>query len=309
MARLAPGWQARRLKKRSWSNRLDSRLKVEIRDKIREPGRRKTVCFYVPRPLPLLATVAIAAILDCSLPRRLDAQDAPRAGQRWTFQVKGTEREAIVHRRSQSGAGPAVLVFHGFMGRARQAEFSYRIHEEWPDATVVYPQGLPVRLGAVTAPGWQIGPEMQEGRDLAFFDSILARLEAEKLSNGRVYVCGMSNGAIFSYLLASQRSAKVSGLAAVGGYAPPVYRGTGPIPALIVHGQQDRVIRFELAERSRDVALANNRCEGPSHKSASGQEVYRPKAGGAAVVWSPHEGGHIWPEGTTEAIVRFFRGL
>lgn len=225
-----------------------------------------------------------------------------------TVKVEGVERTAIVYRaKSDLKHYPTVFVFHGFTGNAKQAAASYRVHLEWPEANVVYPQGLNVRLLNQEAPGWQIAPGLQEDRDLKLFDALADLLKKEYQSDsGRVYSCGMSNGAIFTYVLAAKRPDALAAIGAVGGFAPPAFKGTKPLPTIIVHGQADRLIGMSAAESARDAAIANNGAKKSDRPWAEGYELFKGKDGND-VVWRAHPGGHTWPAGTSQSLVKFFQ--
>ena len=84
------------------------------------------------------------------------------------------------------------------------------MHELWPEAVVVYMQGLstPGRLTDPEGkkPGWQSAAGDQGDRDLKFFDALLATLKQEyKIDERRIYSTGHSNGGGFTYLLWSAR--------------------------------------------------------------------------------------------------------
>src|SRR5439155_20251229 len=81
-----------------------------------------------------------------------------------TWDVDGVQREALVYPPSKPAAGkvPLVFDFHGHGGTARNAARAHHIHDTWPEALVVYMQGLPTP-GKLTDPegkrsGWQPGP-------------------------------------------------------------------------------------------------------------------------------------------------------
>src|SRR5687768_16306872 len=68
----------------------------------------------------------------------------------WT--LDGTNREALIYRPSKAAAtengatntgAPVVFGFHGHGGNSQQAARSYHLHDEWPEAVVVYMQGVP----------------------------------------------------------------------------------------------------------------------------------------------------------------------
>lgn len=226
------------------------------------------------------------------------------APQEISLKVGGLTRTALLYR-AKAAVAPTVFVFHGFTGNAKQAASSYRVHEAWPEANVVYPQGLEVSLLGRKGPGWQISARLNGDRDLSFFDALRDELVAKHGADPkRLYSCGMSNGAIFTYLLLGTRGDKLKAGAAVGGYAPPAFRGAKN-PVLIIHGKDDAIIPLNWATRSRDTAIEN--IKGKDAKAW--KEGYARHMGekDGEVVWHEHPGGHTWPSGTTDAIVKFFR--
>ncbi len=228
-----------------------------------------------------------------------------------SLEIEDTKRTAIVYEATlRNKSGPVIFVFHGFTGSAKQAAFSYKMHEEWPEATVVYPQGLNVELLGRKAPGWQIAEGMYENRDLKFFDSLLKKLSSDfKVDKSNVFTCGMSNGAIFSYLLISERGKQLKGAAPVGGFAPLSFKGAPAVPILIIHGKTDPLIGINLAENSRDRAIENNKTSKQTSEWQPGYLKYEIQKNGKDVIWYAHEGGHVWPQGATKSIVKFFKSL
>ena len=97
-----------------------------------------------------------------------------------TWEVDGVQREALVYAPSKKSDGKAPLVSTGG-GTARHAGRTHHFHETWPEAIVVYMQGLNTP-GKLTDPegkksGWQSGPGDQRDRDLKFFDAVLASMK------------------------------------------------------------------------------------------------------------------------------------
>ena len=77
-----------------------------------------------------LATVSTARAAD-GLARR-----------EWT--VDGLVREALVYvpSNARTNARPVVFAFHGHGGTMNHAARTFALHAHWPEAIVVYPQGL-----------------------------------------------------------------------------------------------------------------------------------------------------------------------
>ena len=91
-----------------------------------------------------MRTMAVHFIAFLSLfPATLLAAAANEpARQEW--KVDGVAREALVAApaSAKSESSPVVFVFHGHGGTMRNAAKQFHIHELWPEAIVVYPQGL-----------------------------------------------------------------------------------------------------------------------------------------------------------------------
>src|SRR3954469_21316070 len=149
------------------------------------------------------------------------AEPAPR-----TWDVDGVKREALVYTPAKKTEGklPLVFDFHGHGGTARHAAWTHRFQEDWPEAVVVYMQGLNTP-GKLTDPegkksGWQSGPADQQDRDLHFFDAVLASMKKDySIDENRIYATGHSNGGAFTYLLWAKRGETFAAFAPVAAAA------------------------------------------------------------------------------------------
>ena len=122
----------------------------------------------------LLLSPLLALALSLLLPSLLGANL-----ERRSLEVDGVKREYLYHRPSTGERPPLVFASHGHGGQAHSAARQFRIHEVWPEAAVVYLQGLKTP-GRLTDPegkktGWQNGigdhaPELI----VAFFKETLA---------------------------------------------------------------------------------------------------------------------------------------
>jgi polyhydroxybutyrate depolymerase len=226
--------------------------------------------------------------------------------------VAGADRTALLYNASTPRqSAPIVFVFHGFGGNARQAARSYRVHEEWPEALVVYPQGLVLHSPILNreGPGWQHKPGDLDDRDLRFFDALVEKIAKDfKGDPNRVYVCGMSNGALFSYELYATRSEKIAASAPVAGAGGLWLTGVKqPRPILIIAGESDPLVSFRSAELTRNACVRIANATKQDKEWAPGYVLYRGKNDDATVIWRQHPGGHVWPSDATKQIVRFFR--
>ena len=232
--------------------------------------------------------------------------------ERRTWVVDGVTREALVHLPpgADKGGAPVVFAFHGHTGTMRQASRSFPIHQVWPEAIVVYPQGLPTPSALVDTEGkqagWQGTAGAQGDRDLKFFDVMLADLRKKyRVDDKRIYATGHSNGGLFTYLLWAERGDEFAAFAPSAALLARGYEKFKPKPVLHLGSPQDPLVKFEWQARMIDYVLRLDGC-GPRHITATGYTSY-PSAKGAEVATYLHAGGHTYPEAGPELIVKFFK--
>lgn len=233
--------------------------------------------------------------------------------ERLTWTVDGVKREARIHvpaKFPEAGA-PLVFAFHGHGGSAQQASRSFPIHEKWPEAIVVYPQGLPT-AGQLTdksgqEAGWQGRAGAEGDRDLKFFDVMLADLKKRyAVDPKRVYSTGHSNGGGFTYLLWAERGDVFAAMAPSSALLARGFQKFKPKPLFHVASPQDELVKFAWQERMLDYVLKLNGC-GAFKPDAMGSTVYPSKSGNEVVVYL-HSGGHRYPSDVApELIVKFFK--
>jgi len=242
---------------------------------------------------------SIAAVVSAML-----APYAAAERKTMTWNVDGATRQAVVYSPSKAGGkAPLVFSFHGHGDTAVNFE-GVGLQDAWPEAVVVYPQGLASSRDG--APGWQNEPGLDGDRDLKFVDKAIAELHRTfPIDDNRIYATGFSNGARFSYLLWSVRPKIFAAFGPVAGMLAPSLTLKEPKPVVHIAGQQDRTNAFALQMQSIELA---KRVNGVSGKGEScGHECLLYPGKGAAVMTMIHPGGHIYPEGTSELIVRFFK--
>jgi polyhydroxybutyrate depolymerase len=232
--------------------------------------------------------------------------------QRMEWMVDGLAREAVVYLPAEAGetAAPVVFGFHGHGGTAPHAARAYRIHELWPEAVVVYMQGVPTP-GRLSDPegkrtGWQHDPGDHGDRDLKFFDAVLATLrEKHKIDENRVYATGHSNGAAFTYVLWAARHDVLAAVAPSAGGSRSL-RSCKPKPALHIAGENDPLVRFAGQQLVMSAIRAINGCEPRGQEWAQGCTLY-PSKTGTPVVTFIHAGDHKYPAEAPPLVVRFFK--
>jgi polyhydroxybutyrate depolymerase len=229
---------------------------------------------------------------------------------RWT--VGGVERQALVFAPSTSSKekSPVIFAFHGHGGNMQFAARGMHFQDSWPEAIVVYPQGLPT-AGVVLdregiQPGWQHRPGQEQDRDLKFVDAMLETLRQKySADDRRIYATGFSNGGLFTYVLWSQRPDIFAAFAPGGAALLPSVQLTQPRPAFHYAGQNDRLAAFAKQEKTIEEIRKLNGCASQGASCGTNCTLY-PSASGSPVETFIHSGGHLYPPPVTELIAQFF---
>lgn len=245
--------------------------------------------------------------------------------ERRSWSVDGVEREAMVYTPdgkaplekssgSKGGGRPLVFAFHGHGGSMAQAVRSLSIHQSWPEAICVWPQGLPTP-GKLTDPegkknGWQMGEGDQENRDLHFFDIMLKALLTgpDHVDAKRIFAMGHSNGGAFTYLLWAERGDTLAAVAPSGAVAartlPKLKQH--PKPMLAIAGRNDPLVKFEWQERMIQVLLRANGCTPSPLKNGLTDHPSRTQTPVRTLI---HPNGHALPPEAPAEIAKFFQSL
>lgn len=233
--------------------------------------------------------------------------------KRVTWKVGDVERDALVYVPASTDQKlPLVFAFHGHGGRAEYAARKLAIHEFWPQAICVYPQGLPTAVPIIDREGrfngWQKSIGDQEDRDLKFFDAMLTSLTSEySIDPARIYSTGHSNGGYFTYLLWAARGDKLAAVAPIAaGLDLKDFKLQKPKPILHVAGEHDPIVSFRLQELSIAQDKKLNGCDADG-KPAGEHCTEFSSPGGTPVVTFIHSGGHEIPEGAPKRIAEFFQ--
>lgn len=150
-----------------------------------------------------------------------------------------------------SKPAPLVFAFHGFGIDSKDMMPVYTQLDALAKKEkfiLVYPQGL-------NNAWWII---VEKNPDLPYFDVLLAKLTTDyKIDPKRIYATGMSNGAYFCNILASQRSDKIAAIAPhSGGLGLLAARGINAkqkYAVFIIHGADDKLVKVEEGSKAHDV--------------------------------------------------------
>jgi polyhydroxybutyrate depolymerase len=231
--------------------------------------------------------------------------------ERMSWQVDGLQREALVHLPENGGHAPLVFGFHGHGGKAGNVARKFDLHGLWPEAVVVYMQGLPTP-GRLTDPegrknGWQHAGGEQGDRDLAFFDAVVKTMREEHgIDPLRIYATGHSNGGGFSYLLWVTHPGLFAAIAPSAAGARAL-RSASPEPLPVMHfaGRNDPLVKFRNQQATMKRVCQVNACGDQAVQWGARCKSYG--SGGAPLVACTHDGGHEYPGFAPRATVQFFR--
>lgn len=284
--------------------------------------------------LPLAAIVALL-ILGClnriAIP---NDQVGFRAG---SIVWDGLERTHLIYIPSsydRTKPTPLVIALHGGGGTGkdmvRLTVEGFNTLADREGFIVVYPDGIEKhwndgRGGDET--GYRAHVENID--DVGFISALIDHVVKElSIDRKRVYVTGMSNGAIMSHRLACELSDKITAIASVAGNIPerlyPKCAPTRPIPVMLINNLNDPLMPFEggmigtirhplgkvLSTSSTiNFWIKHNQCSStptitcePDRDSTDGtgvrKEAYENCKNGVEVILYVIEGGgHTWPGG------------
>ena len=286
----------------------------------------------VRRPIPRLQTVLVVLVAGLLLVAGLWLTLASRTPEpdglgRGTIEAGGLTRTYAYHLPASvdgSRPVPLLLAFHGGGGDgAGMAEITHlNAIADAHGFLVVYPDGV--------EKGWADGGPPRAGRtnadDLAFVSDLIDALASLwDVDLRRVYATGISNGGLFSELLACRLSDRIAAIAPVAAtmiveLAPTCDPGR-PVPVEILQGTDDWLIPWEGGEvpvspgrvvLSVNATLATwtgiNGCDSePDVRyepdlADDGTRVRREAfgnctSGADVVLYAVEGGGHTWPGG------------
>lgn len=225
----------------------------------------------------------------------------------------------ILHGGGGTGSRMSALTANGFEKLARKY-----------GAVLAYPDGLEKNWNDHRGDANRKA-QRENVDDVAFLTEVADRvLKDFPADRSRVYVTGISNGAMMSNTLACLAAGRFAAAAPVAGAVPenlaPLCRPARPVPLLIISGTEDSLVhwgggevtgpfgkrkfgRTLSVEAGRDLWLEKNSCDRAAVKiikfdnlkddgTAVTWETYGACAGGSEVQFIRVDGGgHTWPGG------------
>lgn len=224
--------------------------------------------------------------------------------------IEGVERRARVFpgKEADTHPSPLVLVFHGRGDNEGDFARAVRLHDDWPEATVVYPRGM-ARADEAGMRGWLGAPDREDvNHDLDFVDRMLAELPKRyRVDPRRIYVGGFSNGGRLTFILLARKPDAFAAFVPVGALDASASGAKRPRPVMYLFGRGEPR-EYERMWAETVVAIARlNKADGRKREWAPGFTEYLAGEGGAQTIVSLYDAGHIWPYSGNEQIIRFLR--
>ena len=185
--------------------------------------------------------------------------------------------------------------------------------------TVVYPEGTDVAIGHAWNAGSCCGPPATGGvDDVGFVTAVIDGFVAARVADPRrIYVTGISNGAMLAYRLACEQGGRFAAIGPVSGTITSTCPTPPPVPVLHIHGLADGNVPFDGSASTKGTNIGTVRtavtevmrrfrasADCPTPTVTTTGPVTRVTAacpGGVDVVLITIDGvGHQWPGSTVE---------
>jgi len=188
-----------------------------------------------------------------------------------------------------------------------------------------------------TIPYWMAVRTEPPGYDIAFFNDLLDKLEAELcVDPGRVYATGMANGSQMASLLACQLGDRITAVSPLAGPEWPKECNGRPVPVMAFHGDKDPFTSYqdekgdakeianrnywkgdvppglpkhEGAEKAMSNWAAHNGCDAQPKVETISKDVIRTtwqNCKAETIFYHIVGGGHTWPSRPVPAFEKIF---
>ncbi len=290
--------------------------------------------------ISILARIVLPALLSCPLLlASISTGNAADMHQSESIVFDGLKRTYLIHTppmHDKAKSMPLLIALHGGKGTGeRMVKLTLGGFDRLADEkgfVVVYPDGIEKQWNdgrSANETGYRAHTKRID--DVGFISALIDHLiETRNIDAKRVYVTGMSNGAIMSYRLACELSGKIAAAAPVTGNLPknlyPSCSPSRPISVLAINNVDDALMPFTGGDitgpfgfRSVGKVLStadtiefwanHNQCslppaitqmldKDPQDGTRVRKEEYRNCQSGTEVVLYVIEGGgHTWPSG------------
>ncbi|WP_343713709.1 hypothetical protein [Inquilinus sp.] len=235
----------------------------------------------------------------CGIPAAEGTQTLKFQGASWRYIVD------LPRGYDKSVPTRLILAFHGRTGTAEKVRTYFDL------------EGSAARPAIVVYPQAQGGWGGKADRDMAYVDTLLARLKATLcVDQNQIFAAGHSMGGSFVNDLSCGRAGVFRATAVVAGGIGSVRPCQGQVAAILLHNPKDNMVPYSQGIAERDKRIAQNRLAAtPVDVSAT----FRCKRWGKGDIADPvvfcdlpstfnrsRPYSHGWPDGTGPTITGFF---
>lgn len=274
--------------------------------------------------------VILLIVLTDNTSHSSDLGDKTTGGQRYRYTIRHDalvrEYEVYLPKKYNHDGGslPLVLYIHGGGGKIKSAYLDGldKAADQFGFVLAV-PQGLSVEKGILgtrwNGGHWDGGSCCGNADDIGFISKMIDEvIQNYRIHGNRVYVTGISNGALMTMRIACELADKVAAVATV---APTAVPGdctpSRPISVMDIHGTADPVNPFYGGEPRKgakvdyrrmppsevvDILLKTGDCSGTPkpfyHKGDATCSSYDCRGGSEVVFCKVENMGHTYPSGS-----------
>ncbi|MCX5901719.1 MAG: prolyl oligopeptidase family serine peptidase [Proteobacteria bacterium] len=268
---------------------------------------------------PLLLPILFLPILLAGCASTANGQSILRE-----LKVDGNVRSYLVYKPLLHGTekSPLMIVLHGGLGNAERIEekSSMNTVADMGKFIVAYPNGSSGRFRVMNNMlTWNAGhccgqAQEKNVNDVLFIKKMIDEITSKyAIDTHRIYVTGLSNGAMMAYRLACEIPDKIAAIMPVSGtMAVDSCDAAKDIPVFHIHGDQDRNVPVAGGKGEKGLSDVSHRsvsdtvqllirargCTTPEIKNLNdGDQItsYRCNTGAPVDVLIIKGGGHAWP--------------
>lgn len=229
-----------------------------------------------------------------------------------TFLVENVSRKALFFEpKIKSEKTPVVFIFHGHGGNARHASKTLNFHANFPEALIIYMQGIPGVKGITDNDGdkngWQKNPDELENRDVKFFDEVISQISKNyNIDCDRIYAVGHSNGSRFVNVLWKMRPEKLAAFVTVAGPGGIWLRDASQKSAWISFGQNDKIVNYQIQKLASEQYLKIFKADKKSVKIEGETSIYKTSENKEIII-EDRNAGHEFPQNSIPKMVEFLK--
>lgn len=229
------------------------------------------------------------------------------------YKIEGSERKAIFYEpKIKSEKSPIVFVFHGHGGNAKYASKTLDFHNGFPEALVIYMQGIPGVTNSIIDKegkynGWQINPNELGNRDIKFFDDVFSQISKNyNIDYNSVYAVGHSNGSRFVNVLWKMRPEKFAAFVTVAGPGGIWLRNAPQKSVWISFGKDDKIVPYQVQKFSSKQYLKFFKADG-NPAITNGEIASYITSENKEIIIEDRNAGHEFPKNSIPKMVEFLK--